>query len=64
MTRDPILAAMIRRTIAVAKADVARRMLRTSDYSKAKAAAKMATHGLMRLELRRVVRREALEISE
>lgn len=51
MTHDPILSAMIRRTIAIAKVEGARRMLRTSDYSKAKAAAKMATHAQLKLEI-------------
>lgn len=64
MTHDPVLAAMIRRTIAIAKADSARRMLRTSDYSKAKAAAEAATHSLLALELRQVVRRDPIKSAE
>lgn len=51
MTYDPILAAMIRRTIAIAKVEGARRMLRTSDYSKACEAAKVATHAQMKREI-------------
>lgn len=53
MTRDPLLAARINATVARARVEAARRDVNTSAYKMACEAAKIATHDLLKLEVRK-----------